>query len=215
MNLKFELEQVNRSFVENTPAPIVDMLKRHLTKLINDDVASKALQTHDKAPNFKLMSATGEAVSLYDLLEEGPVVLSFYRGSWCPYCNLELQAYQERLEDIRSLSAQFIAVSPEVPDESLTLVEKHALAYEVLSDLGNKAARDFGIVLDVDGTYRDAYESLGIDLKKRHGSAHYSLPIPATYVIDTDGSIALSYVNADYTQRLDPQVAIDALQDLI
>ena len=166
------------------------------------------------APDFTLPSADGAPVRLADLLAEGPVVLTFYRGAWCPYCNTQLRDYQARLDEIEAAGAQLVAISPEVPDSSRATRDANALAFPVLSDAGHRVSRDYGLVFRVDGATRDRYEAVGIDLARAHGGDAWELPVPATYVIDRDGTIRSAFVEADYTQRASVGQVLEALRAL-
>ena len=154
------------------------------------------------------------AYVLKDLLAAGPVVLSFYRGGWRPYCNLELRALQPALPEITRLGATLVAVSPQTPDESLSTAEKNALAFPVLSDAGSATAKSFGIAYDLAEELRPIYARFGHALPDKNGDESWVLPIPATYVIDTDGTIALAFVDVDYRNRLEPAEILTALQSL-
>lgn len=172
-------------------------------------------RTRDEiAPNFTLPNATGNPVTLYELLNRGPVVLNFYRGGWCPFCSLELRALQAILPEIRALGAQLIGVSPELPDQSLSTQEKLALDFEVLSDAGNKVAGDYGLVMDVDEQMRPLYLEWGFDLPTINGDVSWQLPIPATYVIDSESVIRSAGVDKDYTRRMEPEDILAAVHSL-
>lgn len=177
-------------------------------------LAQRAIAVGATAPDFTLPGATGNNVQLANELKSGPVVLSFYRGGWCPYCNLELRALQAALDSFGSHGATLIAVSPQAPDASLTTAEKHGLGFPVLSDVGNDTARRYGLVFAVSPELRETYERLGIDLVAANGDESHELPIPATYVIDPSGTVRFAFVNADYTKRADPTDVIDALRSI-
>ncbi len=148
-------------------------------------------------------------------MSKGPLVISFYRGGWCPYCNLELRAYQEILPEIKNLGAQLVGISPELPDNSISLTEKYSLKFQILSDIENEVAREFGIVYHVEEELQEAYKNLGIDLVSTQGNNNYELPVPATYVVNTNGNVILSYVNTDYTKRLEPSTVLESLRNLV
>lgn len=211
MNLKSQLKKLKEESMSMIPDDIKKVLKTAAENLAKEEIEKNALKLGDTIPNFKLKNAVGEWVDTTELLEQGPLVISFYRGAWCPYCNLELQAYQEILPEIHDLGAQFVAISPELPDRSLSLVEKHSLKYEVLSDLENEVARKFKIVFGIEDELKEAYELLNVDLAKTQGNERYELPIPATYVIDENGKIILAHVYSDYTTRLEPQEVLRVL----
>ncbi len=173
-----------------------------------------ALGVGDRAPDFELPDIDGGTVQLSDLLANGPVVLTFYRGAWCPYCNSSLQGFQAELGDIMDAGGYLVAVSPQTEIGSQEMASSNALSFPVLSDAGNRVSRAFGLVFKVDQDTQAQYELVGIDLAAVNGSDAWELPVPATYVIDTDGTIRAAFVEADYTQRADPRDVIAALEQL-
>jgi len=179
-------------------------------ELAASGLAERALRTGDTAPGFSLPTPTGGTVTLDGLLSAGPVVLTFYRGAWCPFCNFALRVLQQHHADITVRGAQLVAISPQIPDESLTLTEKHALAFDVLSDLGSDTAKQFGISFDLP----DDYESFGFDLQRVNGGHARTLPVPATYVIDRNATIRWSFIDTDYTARAEPSDILAALDAL-
>ena len=179
--------------------------------------AGAALGVGDRAPDFALADATGETVRLGALLLDGPVVLTFYRGAWCPYCNTHLRDLQTSLARIDRVGARLVAVSPQTPDSTLSTAERNALSFAVLSDPGNRVSRDYGLVFRVDDATRDRYRLSGVDLERYNGEgeAGWALPVPATYVIDRAGTIRAAFVEADYTQRTSAREILDALRPLV
>jgi len=183
--------------------------------LVATGIAERAIAQGDTAPDFTLPDHLGREVSQSACLADGPVLLTFYRGGWCPYCNLELRAYQRELDRIKAAGGTLLAVSPMMPDGSLETAEKNALAFPVLSDVGNKVSAAYGLVFEVDKRIQETYrDKLGIDLEGLNGDGSFTLPLPATYVIATDGRIAHAYVNADYRLRAAPEDALKALEGL-
>jgi peroxiredoxin len=172
------------------------------------------LKAGDPAPDFRLPDVRGCQVRLRDLLAKGPVVVSFYRGGWCPYCNLELRALQNALPEIKQLGAQLVAISPQTPDESLSTAEKNELEFAVLSDIGSATAKAYGIAFDLTEELRPIYSRLGHALPDKNGDDSWILPIPATYVIDKDGIVALAFVDVDYRNRLEPAEIVATLKTL-
>jgi peroxiredoxin len=148
-------------------------------------------------------------VKLSERLKDGPVVLKFYRGGWCPYCNLELRAYQKALPELAAVGAQLIAVSPESPDNSLSTQEKNELAFSVVSDRGGKIAGEYRLAFRLSPEMEAIYRARGRDLGEWNGG-DWTLPVPGTFVIGADGRIALAHVDADYRTRLEPEAAIAA-----
>ncbi|MCL4104573.1 UNVERIFIED_CONTAM: hypothetical protein GTU68_004527 [Idotea baltica] len=167
------------------------------------------------APDFTLSNATGKSVTLSEQLKSGPVVLTWYRGGWCPYCNIQLGAYQAVLPEIKELDGTLIALTPELPDRTLSTKEKNSLEFEVLSDVNQKVANDYGLVFnltpDVTEYYRQAFDLNAFNGKE---AAADELPLAATYVIDTDGKIAYSFLSANYKKRAEPVDILEALAAL-
>jgi len=174
-------------------------------------VAGKALRRGQVSPRFALPSATGAIVSLEERLAYGPNIVTFYRGGWCPYCNIALRALQSRLPEIKSLGGSLIAISPEVPDQSLSTTEKLALEFDVLSDADNSVARLFGLVYRISDAARERLQAFGRDLVAPNGTDSWELPITATYVINQEGLIVFDHVDADYRERLDPATVVNAV----
>ncbi len=198
----------------NAPAATKEAFARGIQDLIASDIAHRSIKQGDKAPNFALPDVNGETVRLSQLLAKGPVVLIFYRGGWCPYCNLALRSYQAILPDIQRNSATLVAVSPQTPDNSLSAREKMELSFPVLSDRGNTVAREYGLVFTVSPEVQAIQRGMGLDLQKVNGSDIWELPIPGSYVIAEDGTITLAFVDPDYTHRLEPAAILTALDQL-
>lgn len=194
------------------PADAQTVMARATEELRLSGILDQVLTVGDRIPDVALPNATGETVSVQQLLTQGPVVISFYRGQWCPYCNLELHALQSALPEITAQGATLVAISPQTPDNSLSTAEKNDLTFEVLSDVGNRVARSFGLVFEVPANLRPIYESFGIDLPAHNGDQSYELPIPVTYVVAQDGAIVYAFVDVDYTQRLEPSDIVEALK---
>src|SRR5271156_6058939 len=176
----------------------------------------RSLKAGQAAPGFTLPDAYGREVSLKTLLAKGPVVVSFYRGEWCPYCNIELHGLQEALPKIREFGATLIAISPEKPDHGIVATEKNKLTFPVLSDLGNKVARQFGIVFQVGQELREFSKNVfKNDLALRNGDQSYELPVPATFVIDKPGTVRFAHADVDYMLgRVEPEVVVATLQKI-
>ncbi|AMR27622.1 hypothetical protein A0257_11290 [Hymenobacter psoromatis] len=178
------------------------------------DTARHALAAGQPAPNFTLPDAAGRPQTLAELREQGPVVLTFYRGNWCPFCNVQLRAYQQALPELARLNATLVAVSPQTPDfTSLTANEKE-LTFPVLSDIGNVLARQYGLAYGVGTEVADTLRGVGIDLAAYNGTADDELPLTATFLIGTDGVIAWAQVAANFKQRPDPAALLAALARL-
>ncbi len=214
MSLAQNIQAFQDEFIPTIPKETLDMLMSELQGLIDSGIAEKAVQQNDPFPAFALPNANNETRSLDDFLSKGPLVISFYRGAWCPYCNLEINALQQRLPDIAAAGAQLIAISPQRPDKSIDQIASSQLTFEVLSDLENKLAKECGLVFTLPESLRPVYEAWQIDIPGHNGNDSFELPIPASYIIDNTGAVRYAHVKMDYTQRLEPDVIIEQLQSL-
>lgn len=214
MSVNAELRAFFDSRQEHIPAEIRAILQRGVDELAESRQAERALTVGAKAPAFTLPSATGLSVSLTELLSGGPVVLTFYRGSWCPYCNITLRSLREHHDAVIVRGARLVAVSPQIPDESLSLVEKHQLAFDVLSDVGCDTAKQYGLAFDMPEDLAAVHEKFGIDLVRSNAGHPRTLPMPATYVIDREGVIRWAFVHHDHTVRAEPADVLAALDGL-
>jgi peroxiredoxin len=187
-------------------------MERHIEELRNG-LAKSALQVGNVAPAIVLRNAKGETVDVRTLLKRGPVIVTFYRGGWCPYCNLELKAFQKLLPEIKAAGASLVAISPERPDDTQPTAEKNALTFEVLSDVGQKIGRAFGLVYVFSDELKSAYQGFGRNIPAINGSDEWALPISATYVIGRDGRIIYAYTDADYRDRADPEEVLKSLTE--
>jgi len=212
MSLQDQIEEFKKEMSGQIPPDVQQIMQQAAEVLEQSGISDHSLKAGDTVPDFTLPDAHGDHVNFVDTLEHGPVVLSFYRGGWCPYCNLELQALQQALPEIKELGTQLVAVSPELPDQSLSTAEKHALAFTVLNDQGNQVARMFGLVFTLPEALRPIYATFGIDLPAWNGDDSFELPMPATYVIGRNGIILDGFVNTDYTRRMEPERILDILR---
>ena len=213
-SLADDLADYRAGFQQQAPQDIQDTMTAATDALDASGIANQALTVGDVAPDFELPDATGKSVSLSDLLKQGPVVINFYRGEWCPYCNLELRAFQNLLPEFKQAGATLVAISPELPDHSLSVTEKHNLEFAVLSDVGNRVSRQYGLVFTLDKSLQPIYKNFGIDIPASNGDDSYELPMPATYVIDQAGRIRYAFAEVDYTQRAEPQDVLAVVREL-
>ena len=212
--LSEQTRQTLEAFVASLPGDQQEIVGKAFETLMASDTAANAVKSGDKAPDFTLPSVRGGELALADALEEGPVVLSFYRGSWCPFCNLELNALQQRMDDIKACGARLIAVSPERPDSSLSHAEKLNLSFDVLSDLHNKIATQYGLVMNVHETLQPLYLEWGLDLPAANQDDSWQLPVPATYIIDQDRTVRAANIDKNYTSRMEPEEILNTLRSL-
>ena len=205
MSLKEQLAEYRAGWYQRVPAERQAIMQRHIDQLRSGTTARTMLKVGDRAPAIVLRNAKGAAVDVATLLEKGPVIVTFYRGGWCPYCNLELRAYQQILPDIVAAGASLVAISPEKPDDTMSTAEKNGLSFEVLSDVGQSVGRAFGLVYEFTDELKSAYRGFNLDIPARNGTpGEWALPVSATYVIDRDGSIVYAHTDVDYRDRADP-----------
>ncbi|BEU25733.1 peroxiredoxin-like family protein [Paraburkholderia caribensis] len=214
MGLQEQLDSFRAEFARTAPSGRVALYEARIEELRAHFALAKAVGTGDEAPDFSLPDARGNLVSLSELLQRGPVVVTFYRGGWCPYCNIQLRAYQAILSEIDALGARLVAISPQLPDGSLATAETNALTFDVVSDTGNSVARRFGLVYALPEDLREALRANNKALPAINGDGSWELPVPATYVIAPDGRIVLASIEVDYRTRLEPDAIIAAVKSL-
>ena len=212
--LASQTEECVTAFISQLPDDTKQTVGNAFEELAASDVAANAIDRGDKAPNFTLPNANGDSVELAKLTEDGPVVLSFYRGGWCPFCSLEFKALIDILPELKSCGAQLIGVSPETPDTSAETVNKHQIPFEVLSDVANVVTKDYGLLATVYEEMRPLYLQWGFDIPAFNGDGTWELPVPATYIIDRDGVVRSAFVEKDYTKRMEPADILAAVREL-
>jgi peroxiredoxin len=208
------IKSFQNELIPTIPENTLNTLMSELQTLIATGIAEKSINKDQTFPAFNLPNADNKLRSLDNFISSGPLVVSFYRGAWCPDCNLEINALQNSLPDIIAAGGQLVAISPQTPDKSIDQVSASQLTFEVLSDAGNKLAKDCGLVFTLPETLRPIYEAWQIDIPGHNGDNSFDLPIPATYIIDTDGIIRYAFADMDYTKRLEPNIIIEQLKSL-
>lgn len=172
------------------------------------------LKVGDSALDFVLSNAAGKEIQLFKQLKKGRVIMVFYRGTWCPYCNLQLAHYQDALNDMKALGAQLIAISPQTPDESMTITEKNALQFEVLSDSGNHVARNYTTVFKNGEAPIATMTELGFDFDAHYDDDARELPVPAVFIIEQDTKISFAATTGgDYRNRVEASTILNALKN--
>ena len=214
MGLEQQLAAFKAEFARSAPADRHALYETKIEELRASFAMEKAIGVDALAPDFTLPDAQGTPVAMSELLRLGPVVVTFYRGGWCPYCNIQLRAYQAALPEITALGARLAAISPQLPDGSLATATKNELTFDVLSDVGNEVARSFGLVYALPEELRVPLRSNNKALPGINGDESWELPIPASYVIDRDRRVALAFLDVDYRNRLDPAAILAALKSL-
>ncbi len=196
----------------NVPHSVIETMHKATAELKASGLADRAKKVGDKAPVFSLRDPEGNLVSSEDLLKKGPLVVSFYRGVWCPYCNMELQALQAASSEFEKLGASLVAISPQTAPNSRKSTRQNQLTFPILSDEKGKVGEAFGLKFELPGYLVDLYKSLKNDLPTFNDDPAWTLPMPARYIIGQDGTIVYAEVNPDYTQRPDPEELLPALR---
>jgi peroxiredoxin len=220
MSLQAKLDAFKADFEAGKPPynvsrSVIDTMHRATAELVASGAARRALKASDTAPLFMLRDPDGKQVSAAELLGKGPLVVSFYRGVWCPYCNMELQALQEALPSFRDLGANLVAISPQNAANSRKSIRTNGLAFPIVSDPGNETAAAFGLRFKLPDYLIELYKSLKNDLPAFNGNASWTLPMPGRFVIGQDRVIHYAEVNPDYTHRPEPADMLPALRSTL
>ena len=212
LTIREQSEQLQAASAAQLPADVVEAFSRNSQQLRARGVPGGTVRVGDTVPSFTLRNAVGDRVSLDDLVATGPAVLVFYRGGWCPYCNLALRTYQrELLPQLGASGATLAAISPQTPDQSLSTAEKAALSFEVLSDSGSRLARRIGIAFEEAEEVLGAQRRLGLDLAQVNEEGSTELPMPTVLIVDPDRTVRFVEVHPDYTNRTEVADIIAAL----
>ena len=210
--LKDEIDAYEVIKAEKVPAPVLSTMNHATTDLIATGINKNTLKTGDKIPSFSLPNQNNFVSSIEERLKASMLVITFYRGGWCPYCNLELNSFQKMIPEFEMAGAKLLAISPEVSDHSLTTQEKHDFSFEILYDKGNEIAKQFGLVFTLPQEIRSIYDTFGIDVVDHNGDVTFELPMPATYIVNQSGEIVYHFVDADYTKRSEPADVLAAVK---
>ena len=211
--LEHDLNERKSNFEKKATDEKKKIYAEGLESVENSNIVKNALQVGDMAADFTLPNAAGKTVTFYEELKNGAVILMWYRGGWCPYCNLTLNYMQKSLPAFQKYGVNLLAISPEVPDSSISTKEKNALQFEVLSDVGNVVANKYKVVFKLTDDVAKSYEA-GFGLSKYNGNSSNELPLAATYIIGQDKIIKYAYLNADYRNRAEPQDIINFLKGM-
>ena len=210
MSLKDKLEKHQSNWPPQMRAAYEDLVRR----LGAAETAKNALKVGDRIPDFTLPNAEGKLVSVEGLLARGALVINFFRGDWCPFCRLMLQALNEALPAIERQGANLIAVSPDTGGRLLRAKKRLNLTIELLSDVDNGVALDFGVAFRTPQAYRKILEGFGTNLPERHGNAAWIIPIPAAFVVDRSGIVRYAFVEPEFVRRAEPDAILGVLERL-
>ncbi|KAJ56673.1 hypothetical protein ACMU_06955 [Actibacterium mucosum KCTC 23349] len=209
-----EAAQLWENAAQQMPGEIVEKINTGMQRMIDGETPYSPLAVGQTAPAFTLNNFDGTPRALSEYLAKGPLVLFFFRGDWCPFCNIQLKHYQDNLVEFAKYGAQLVAVSPEKPDHSTVMAEKHRLTFDVLYDVADEVGEAFGVTLRVPSEHEEVLTQLGVPLTERNGTANWTLPVPGVFVIGQDGKIASTFVNPNYRIRAEPEEIIAALATL-
>lgn len=196
------------------PDAIVDKITTGMQRMIDGETPYAPVLAGSQAPDFALNNFDGTPRKLSDYLAKGPLILFFFRGDWCPFCNIQLKHYQDNIENFAAHGAQLVAVSPEKPDHSTVMAEKHRLTFDVLYDEVDAAGEAYGVTVRVPNEHEEALNELGVPLTERNGTSNWTLPVPGVFIIGRDGKIAKTFVNPNYRIRAEPEEILEALAAL-
>lgn len=212
--LQRELDSVRAEMNSRAPQPVVERQGELLEALKDHGVASHALGVGDPVPMFSLPDQVGAEIRIQDMLKMGAVVISFFRGEWCPYCQTELNALHMALPEMEARNARLVAISPQTLGHTMSTAERLLLEFSVLSDPGNDVAREFGLAFEIPEEFRTFHDEHSARIADYNGDESYVLPVPATYVVDPGGVIRYAYVDVDPSRRAEPADVIAALDGI-
>lgn len=212
--MQARLDGIRDVILTDAPPGIRKRILLHIQNLVKGNILADCKKEGAAALDFTLVDGRGKEVSLGRELEKGPVVLSYYRGEWCPFCVEEVKTLQTIYQDITALGARLIALSPQTQTQTASMVDRLGLSFDILTDLGNKVAGAYGLVFEADEPIKYVYAEFGIELQEYNGDRTYRLPVPATYIIGQDGVIKWAFLEPDYTKRAEPEDILAQLRKL-
>ena len=212
--LQDDINKYKEKFETNVSDDVKETITKSTNKLKELNIKNNALKVGDQVDSFTILNANNKVVNLDEVLKKNKyAVLSFYRGLWCPYCNMELRQLQKILPSLNILEAKLLTLTPQTPDNSLSQIEKENLEFEVLCDKNNALARKFGIVFTLDEMLKPVYESFGIDILQSNKNGTFDLPLPATFVINSNHEVIFAFVDEDHTNRCEPDDILHAIKE--
>lgn len=211
--LEQDLEKLTNQAFSNMPEDLAQGLKKGIAEVKDSQLKEKALKVGDSIKNLTLPNIYSEDIDLKSLFKQDYLLINFFRGSWCPFCSMELREYERLKDEFSNVGVDIVAISPEVQKYSLKTKEENSLSFEVLSDENSKAMKEFGVVFTLSDEVKKIYDGFGIDLKEQNGNNTYEMPVPVTYVINKDMKIVFSHIEEDYMTRFEPSKILDFIKN--
>jgi peroxiredoxin len=205
MNLKEELGAFAEQMSKNAPQEVLETMVAEIEKLAKSGIMDTTKNVGAKVSNFELMDSDGNLVSLKKLTQKGNVVISFNRGNWCPFCKIEFKHLQNSVNEIKSAGANLIVISPQLPEKSREIIAQNGFDYPILFDKGNKVAKDFGIAFILAEPLRPIHKAFDMNIPAHNGDESFGLPVPATYVVDSNNEILFASINPNWMERAEPK----------
>ncbi|ATN06515.1 peroxiredoxin-like family protein [Chryseobacterium indologenes] len=209
--LATQIDQLNQDLFSQLPQEVLEAFEQSIEEIKTKNIEEISIRTGDLMPEFSLPNVFGRTIHSKDILKNGKMIMAFYRGSWCPYCHLELRFLQDHLSEIKAKNAVLLAISPQGPDHSLSMIEKNNLKFEVLTDHNNEFAKKLGIVFQLQDFVLSHYQNLGIRLSDFNNNEENSLPVPAVFVVDENKMVTYKFLDVNYMNRLNVEELIQAL----
>ncbi|MCL5246147.1 AhpC/TSA family protein [Cellulophaga sp. 20_2_10] len=204
MTLKEQTEELRQNVLERMPKSIVQTFKKDISDLVASKLKENALQVGATLPDSVFKDITGKNVYLSEIHTDDYLILNFYRGGWCPYCNMELREYNRLENEFKKYNAHIVAISAEMPEFLEETNSKNNINYPILSDINAEFMKKLGIVFSISEKAKIDFTGFGVDFKEIHGNTKHELPVPAIYVIDKNFKVVFTHFEEDYMTRLEP-----------
>ncbi len=213
MTLQEQLQQITESGFARMPKHIAKKLLDGIEEIASSDLRNRAAKVGDKINNAKLIDINGDEKQISDFMQRDYLILNFYRGGWCPYCNMELRAYEQLITEFNDVNTAVVAISAEIPDNNTQTFGKNNLSFPVLSDVDAKFMKSLGIVFALNDDLKSEYANFGIDLKQFHGNLNFELPVPGVYVINNNFEVVFKHLEENYMTRFEPSELLNILKE--
>ncbi|UII79021.1 peroxiredoxin-like family protein [Flagellimonas sp. CMM7] len=212
VSLKEELGVFVQQMSENVPQEVLETMGAEIGKLAESGIMNTVLKVGDKVPGFELQDSAGTIVSLNSLAEKSDLVISFNRGNWCPFCNIELKHIQKHTSEIKSSGANLVVISPQLPEKSAEIISQNEFDYPILFDKGNEVAKQFGIAFALTESLRSIHKAFEMDIPAHNGDESFELPVPATFVVNSNNEIVFASVNPNWMERTESKEYLTELK---